>query len=179
MGSLVVAFMNGRKLCSGDSSYVLSWLRTWRLNFLDGVVVFDETNGCVVELGNDVPVQPRGPGRPKLPYEHREVSLLPIDWAWLAAQPGGALAALRRVVAEARKASADDPARRDATYRFIRAMGMGLPGYEQALRLVFTSHEQLSRLIEPWPRDLRCYVEHLLQPGPATAETQEPGVITR
>ncbi|HET7795109.1 MAG TPA: DUF2239 family protein, partial [Rhizobacter sp.] len=41
---------------------------------------------------------PRGRGRPKLGVVAREVTLLPRHWEWLAAQPGGASVALRKLV---------------------------------------------------------------------------------
>ena len=46
---------------------------------------------------------PRGRGRPRLGVVAREVTLLPRHWDWLAAQPGGASAALRRLVDTARQ----------------------------------------------------------------------------
>ena len=46
---------------------------------------------------------PRGRGRPKLGVVAREVTLLPRHWEWLAAQPGGASVALRKLVEEARR----------------------------------------------------------------------------
>ena len=49
------------------------------------------------------PPEPRGPGRPRLGVVAREVTLLPRHWEWLADQPGGASATLRRLVDEARK----------------------------------------------------------------------------
>ena len=47
--------------------------------------------------------EPRGRGRPKLGVVAREVTLLPRHWEWLAAQPGGASVALRKLVDEARR----------------------------------------------------------------------------
>jgi len=41
---------------------------------------------------------PRGRGRPRLGVVAREVTLLPRHWDWLAAQPGGASAMLRKLV---------------------------------------------------------------------------------
>src|SRR4051812_35711541 len=38
-----------------------------------------------------------GPGRPKLGVVSREVSLLPRHWEWLATQPGGASASIRKL----------------------------------------------------------------------------------
>src|SRR5690606_28553932 len=48
------------------------------------------------------PPEPLGPGRPLLGVVAREVTLLPRHWEWLADQPGGASATLRRLVDEAR-----------------------------------------------------------------------------
>src|SRR5690606_18668080 len=53
-----------------------------------------------VAAGAPRPAAPRGPGRPKLGVVAREVTLLPRHWDWLAAQPGGASVALRRLVDE-------------------------------------------------------------------------------
>lgn len=39
-----------------------------------------------------------GPGRPKLGVVSREITLLPRHWEWLAQQPHGASAAIRRLV---------------------------------------------------------------------------------
>ena len=46
--------------------------------------------------------------------EAREITLLPRHWDWLAAQPGGASVALRRLVEDARKVSSGDDRRRAA-----------------------------------------------------------------
>jgi len=46
---------------------------------------------------------PRGRGRPRLGVVAREVTLLPRHWEWLATQPGGASAAVRRLVDAARQ----------------------------------------------------------------------------
>src|ERR1700683_4344085 len=89
-----------------------------------GALIFDEETGRVVDIA---PRYPPGddtsrPGRPKLGVVAREVTLLPRHWDWLAAQPGGASVALRKLVEEARS----DPkmlmrAARDSVYRFITA----------------------------------------------------------
>src|SRR5689334_14081484 len=50
---------------------------------------------------------PRGRGRPKLGVVAREVTLLPRHWNWLATQPGGASAAVRRLVDAARQSHAE------------------------------------------------------------------------
>src|SRR5688500_12508917 len=68
------------------------------------------------------PPSPRGRGRPKRGVVAREVTLLPRHWEWLAGQPGGASAALRRLVDEARRSAPDARAARDAAYCFLTDM---------------------------------------------------------
>lgn len=104
---------------------------------------------------------PRGPGRPKLGVVAREVTLLPRHWAWLGAQGGGASAALRRLVEEARRADAPrDQVRRaqDAAYRFMSAMAGDLPGYEEALRALFAGDQEgFNAHTADWPVDVRAH----------------------
>ena len=50
------------------------------------------------------PAAKRPRGRPKLGVVAREVTLLPRHWQWLAAQPGGASVALRKLVEAAARA---------------------------------------------------------------------------
>lgn len=103
------------------------------------------------------PVEPRGRGRPRLGVTAREVTLLPRHWDWLAAQPGGASVALRRLVEAARGAGESrDRAARDAAYRFMSAMAGDLPGFEEATRALFAGEGQrLKGLVEGWPADVR------------------------
>ena len=80
----------------------------------------------------------RGPGRPKLGVTAREVTLLPRHWEWLAAQPGGASVALRKLVETAsRDPKAERAAARDAAYRFASAMGGDEAGFEEAMRALY------------------------------------------
>ena len=103
--------------------------------------------------------EPRGRGRPKLGVVAREVTLLPRHWDWLAAQPGGASVALRKLVDEARRASGDsDRCReaRDAAYHFMSAIGGNLPQFEEASRALFAGDlDRLAALIADWPADIR------------------------
>ena len=73
---------------------------------------------------------PRGRGRPRLGVVAREVTLLPRHWDWLATQPGGASAAVRRLVDSARQASTDKDrvrAAKESAYRFMSAMAGNEP----------------------------------------------------
>lgn len=118
-----------------------------------------------------------GPGRPKLGVVSREVSLLPRHWDWLNAQPGGASAALRRLVDTARKATrARDAARqaRDAVYAQMVVLGGDLPGFEEASRALFAGEfDRANALLAPWPDDLRAHVARLVSQAAALARVAE------
>jgi len=109
--------------------------------------------------------EPRGRGRPKLGVVSREVTLLPRHWEWLAAQPGGASVALRKLVEHARRANGDNDrsrAARDAAYHFMSAMAGNLPGFEEASRALFAGDRRgFVSLIAAWPEDIRDHVIEL------------------
>lgn len=110
-----------------------------------------------------------GPGRPKLGVVAREVTLLPRHWEWLNEQPGGASAALRRLVDEARSAYADrDVVRRaqERSYRFMSyTLGDAL-GFEEAARALFAGDVTAFGVqIVSWPADLRTHLEQLAAPA--------------
>jgi hypothetical protein len=109
--------------------------------------------------------EPRTRGRPKLGVVAREITLLPRHWQWLAAQPGGASVALRKLVEEARRVNAGkDRIRRgqEVAYRFMSAMAGNLAGFEEATRVLFARDRgRFDELIESWPRDIRNHVGKL------------------
>ena len=113
-----------------------------------------------------------GPGRPRLGVVSREISLLPRHWDWLAEQPGGASAALRRLVDEARKRAPekDDMRRsRDAASRFLWAVAGNLPGFEEVTRALFAGDDAtLSELVRSWPMDVREHLAMLLATAKVT-----------
>jgi hypothetical protein len=102
-----------------------------------------------------------GRGRPKLGVVGREVTLLPRQWEWLAAQPGGASVTLRKLVEAARRDGAAAETKRqaqEAAYRFMSALGGDLPGYEEATRALFADDRgKLERQMADWPDDVRAY----------------------
>lgn len=106
-----------------------------------------------------LPAKPRRPGRPKLGVVAREVTLLPRQWDWLAAQPGGASVVLRRLVDGARKISAGDDRRRAAqetAYRFMQAIAGNAEGFEDAARALFAGDPaRFEEALQGWPEDVR------------------------
>ncbi|NIF59499.1 DUF2239 family protein [Enterobacter sp. Ap-916] len=104
-------------------------------------------------------------GRPKLGVSAKEVTLLPRHWEWLATQPGGASATLRRLIEQARKASepADNKRRRhESAYQFMHEVAGDLPEYETCLRALFADDEAaFNAAMEGWPQDIRRYAATL------------------
>ena len=173
------AFAGNHRIASGELLHVaMKAKQAHDANPERAVQVFDDASGRTVELPLELPAadllrqlsqpelpvaQPaperRKPGRPKLGVVAREITLLPRHWDWLAAQPGGASVALRRLVDAARKVSADDDLRRAAqetAYRFMQTMGGDLPGYEEATRALFAGDfGGFEGHIAHWPDDVR------------------------
>ncbi|MNQ60762.1 hypothetical protein D3C85_750550 [compost metagenome] len=114
---------------------------------------------------------PRGRGRPKLGVVPREVTLLPRHWDWLAAQPGGASVALRKLVEQARRDNEARDARRErqeAAYRFMASMAGNLPGFEEATRALYADdREGYAQQVAQWPQDVRGYAMGLAWGSPA------------
>ncbi len=155
------------------------------------VLVFDDATGAPVDapprpehaallarlgLGAggpaaDAPAPPAPrptPGRPRLGVVAREVTLLPRHWAWLSAQSGGASAALRRLVDQARKAGEADAERRRAgerCYKFMSAMAGHRPGFEEAARALFAGERGcFEALVAAWPADVAAHACELAAP---------------
>jgi hypothetical protein len=109
-----------------------------------------------------------GPGRPKLGVVAREISLLPRHWEWLETQAGGASAALRRLIDDARKnPSAKEIVQKsqERVYRFMTTMAGDLPNYEDALRSLYSKDKKnFQKLIYSWPADIRYHILKLADP---------------
>lgn len=147
------------------------------------VLIFDDQTGreidfdlrgsdddIVARLAGQSPAAPapRATGRPKLGVVSREVTLLPRHWEWLGAQPGGASAALRRLVESAAKSAPDDKAVlraiQERTYRFMSTMAGNLPRFEEASRALFANRiADLEELMAAWPNDVRAHVIRLYE----------------
>ncbi|WP_238655002.1 DUF2239 family protein [Paenibacillus piscarius] len=107
----------------------------------------------------------RRAGRPKLGVVSGEVTLLPRQWEWLKAQPGGASVTLRKLVDEARRAGEQQSTIRksqEAAYVFMTAMAGDFSHYEEALRALYAGNaERLDQYTQDWAPDIRNYVKRL------------------
>jgi len=180
------AFSGPQRIASGELRHVaMKAKQAFDLHPDRPVLVFDDADGRTVEVPLELPAadllrllaQPqlatsadaapaaRRPGRPKLGVVAREITLLPRHWDWLAAQPGGASVALRRLVEEARKVSSGDDRRRaaqEATFRFMQAMAGDQPGFEEASRALFAGDvARFEEHVARWADDVRDHAAWL------------------
>lgn len=126
------------------------------------LLVFEDETGRQVDLDlREEADAPRGRGRPALGVKAREVTLLPRHWDWLNAQRGGASAALRRLVDEARARRTPEQAR-DAAYRFLSAMAGDLPKFEDAVRELYLGNRVgYDHFTHGWPAAIRDHGRRL------------------
>lgn len=162
------AFHHGRRIASGDRDAVVS--AAFAALAADSVepLVFSDQTGAVQPLVPPRPAPARG--RPRLGVSAREVTLLPRHWDWLAAQPGGASATLRRLVeAAARAPESPEAARRraaDAACAVISALAGDAPGAEAAVRALYAGDgEGFLRETQAWPADIAAYLRRLAAPA--------------
>lgn len=172
------AFLERRLLASGTGPEVARAAHDARSRGDAGVLIFEDGSGRQLELdpfslepafAGAAPAEPEpvrsGPGRPKLGVVAREVTLLPRHWEWLSGQPGGASAALRRLVDDARRAGEGaDRARRaqEALYRVMSTLAGDLPGFEEAARALYARDDaRFDSFTATWPGDIRDYLGRL------------------
>ncbi|GJD64946.1 DUF2239 family protein [Methylobacterium frigidaeris] len=171
------AFEGGRRLAAGPAAAVALAVKRAAERGISPLV-FDDRSGRQIDFdlrGSDAEVTARldpparPAGRPKLGVVAREVTLLPRHWDWLAAQPGGASVALRKLVEAARSADSGGERRRlaqEAADRFMGAMLGDAPGYEEASRALYAGDaDRFQTLSEDWPVDLRDHARRLAGPA--------------
>ena len=174
------AFSGPQRIASGELRHVaMKAKQAFDLHPDRPVLVFDDADARTIEVPLELPAAdllrllaqpqlsasadaapvPRKPGRPKLGVVAREITLLPRHWDWLAAQPGGASVALRKLVEEARKVSSGDDRRRaaqEAGYRFMQAMAGDQAGFAGACRALFAGDiGAFEEHCATWPDDVR------------------------
>jgi hypothetical protein len=163
----VTAFLGDTIVASGERGTVTRELERLYPDGLGTLRVYEDGSGRVVDLDYwDAAASappPRRRGRPSLGVAAREVTLLPRHWDWLSRQPGGASAAIRRLVEEASRKAPGPGEKRDSAYRFMSDMCGNRPGYEEALRALYRGEEaRFHTLIADWPKQIRGYVKALL-----------------
>lgn len=180
------AFLGARRVAFGTYEAVAKTLASLDPS-AGGVLVFDDATGAQVDhpwppgypelpsRAAPTPVPATGPqvGRPRMGVVAREVTLLPRHWEWLAQQPGGASAALRRLVEEARRVHGDRDGQRIAkerAYRFMSAIAGGFAGFEEASRALFAQDaEAFAQRIADWPPDVQAHLSWLARDAFALA----------
>lgn len=180
------AFEGTRLLCHGELTHVVMKVKKRLEKSSDkNVLIFSDHTGKTMDFnfhGSDSEVQrrlevfvgggeapsPAGPGRPKLGVISREVSLLPRHWEWLATQPGGASATLRKLIEDARKKTAgavDVKQAQERAYKFMNVLAGDLSGYEEALRALYRKDKKgFASNIEAWPKDVKDHALALAKP---------------
>ena len=170
MDGTLTAFAGELWIATGDQGEIRAALQAMG-DDAQNILLFDDRTGRQVDidLQDSAPQAPRGRGRPKLGVQAREVTLLPRQWDWLAQQPGGASAVLRRLVDEARKAEAGPTSPRaamDAAYHFTTAMAGDRPGYEEAIRALYAKDAaRFTALSRNWPSGIRDHALALAAPA--------------
>lgn len=179
------AFAGQAQIATGDLSVVAQAAFTATTIHENPILIFDDQTGQTIELDlrhsaelavagyrarlalPDVATTRPGRGRPKLGVIAREVTLLPRHWDWLSGQPGGASAALRRLVEDARRDAAGPDrirAGRQALYNAMSVLAGDLPDFEEATRALFADDaERLTMIINQWPTDVAGYLGRLKQ----------------
>jgi hypothetical protein len=166
--TLVTGFAGPRRIGSGPLGDILPAIKA-AAEAGESLLVFDDATARPVELDlrgdladalSRLPAgEVKGPGRPKLGVVSREVTLLPRHWDWLAAQPGGASVALRKLVeAAARSPMEEKRVAQEIAYRFMMAMAGDLPGLDEANRALFAGdRRRFEQETANWPPDIRDY----------------------
>lgn len=172
------AFDNDQLIASGDLASMLTATHAHLALAPDAsLLIFDDSTGRQVDydfrgspddvLARYAPAEPaRGPGRPKLGVVAREVTLLPRHWEWLAEQPSGASAALRRLVDQARNAEDAGVRAAAVTGRVMTSLAGNLPGFEEAYRALDAGNRaRFEEHTASWPTDVRAHLMRLAAPA--------------
>lgn len=187
MNKTLTVFTRNRKIAAGSLAGVIRTIKALPVT-PEALFIFDDQTGTRLEIDfsgeanavyasavqtypefhdnaaseNTPEIKQRG--RPKLGVISKEVTLLPRQWEWLASQRGGASATLRRLVDEAKKATAAVEQQRkiiESAYKFLSEMAGNLPDYDECLRALFANDAAtFEKLTRTWPQDIR---EHAIK----------------
>lgn len=183
MADTYTAFVDQQRIAAGTLINIAETVKVASDAGTPRLLVFNDSTGQIMELDlrgslQDVlqrlrpseedataPSKPAARGRPKLGVTPREVTLLPSHWEWLATQPGGASAALRRLVDKARRSGGDKLRQaQEAARRVMLALAGDLPDFEEATRAFYAGDfERFEQLSATWPADVGDYVRTLVR----------------
>lgn len=180
----LIAFSGSELLAEGPGRDVLEKVLRYRAEHPEAeaeLIVMERRTSTVLDMDFEQPLEvienelsmqagetpdpiKRGRGRPKLGVQSREVSLLPRHWDWLNRQPGGASAALRRLVDAARTSPESQlEEARLAVDRFLMTMAGDLPNYEEALRQFYRrQYGAMFERMATWPDDIQRHARSLV-----------------
>jgi hypothetical protein len=154
MSATYTLFHHDRQLITGPLDAILAHARP-------GALVFDDATGELVKFNTPSEIDrarraERPVSGPPIPVS---ASFPPRQAAWLQAQPQGAAAVLRQLVAEAMRADIGRERRaKDAAYRFLSMLAGDWPGFEAATRALFAGDgEAFEAAAATWPPDVRSY----------------------
>ena len=183
MADTYTAFVDQQRIAAGTLINIAETVKTASDAGAPRLLVFNDSTGQVMELDLRGSLQdvlrrltpskeeatatskPAARGRPKLGVTPREVTLLPSHWEWLATQPGGASAALRRLVDKARRSGGDKLRQaQEAARRVMLALAGDLPDFEEATRAFYAGDfERFEQFSATWPTDVGDYVRTLVR----------------
>jgi uncharacterized protein len=159
-------FHSGVRVAAGTLGAVAQSLRERGLK-LNRVMLFDDATGDLMRLNTDADLAATeaatpDPASAALPVA-LELRIPARDRDWLERQSGGASAAIRRLVAAARRDRATvDREAKDAAYRFIAMLAGDFVGYEEACRALFAGElERFEAVAAEWPADIRAHARQL------------------
>jgi hypothetical protein len=172
-------FSGRRLVAGGDAVTVAAAAVQAEAAGSEPVLIFDNRTGKRAELDRrhtppvifgaeppvaETPPPPAAPtrGRPKLGVTAREVTLMPRHWQWLEGQAGGASAALRRLVDQARRDDQGGERAREAqgaVYAVMSVLAGDLAGFEDASRALFARDDgRFDDIVQTWPADIGVYL---------------------
>lgn len=159
------AFLDGVRIASGSMPAVTASLRAGGLD-PRLALLFDDETGDSVQLKSETEIEGALTSVPAAPVAV-EVRVLPRHREWLETQPGGASAAIRRLIEAARRDPAEQVRQaKTAAYRFISMLAGDFEGYEEACRALFAGDaEHFAVATAAWPGDIRLYGLDLARPA--------------
>ena len=163
----VTVFLKGEPIARGPADQMADRLKGLEpLERASDLLAFDDDTGKQIDLDlRPVEQEARPRGRPSLGVKAREVTLLPRHWDWLNVQRGGASAAIRKLVDEARARGKTEAECRDAAYRFLNVMAGNLPHFVDAMREMYAGNRVgYDHFSYEWPAGIRDHGRALAWP---------------